>query len=197
MSEDLNVNNIVKGDNPATTVISNKRTISSREMVMAAMMTAVLAVLSQISIPLPTGIPITLQTFAVALCGFLLGWKMSCSSVGVFLLIGAVGIPVFSNFTGGIGKLAGVTGGFLWGFLLMAFFCGLSVKRKYLVTKILLGIAGMMLCHLIGCLQFSIVAKTGIVQAFLIASAPYLIKDIVSVCVAYYAAYILRKRIHL
>ena len=78
---------------------------------------AVLVVLSQLSIPLPGGVPVTLQTFAVALTAYVLKWKKGALSVLVFLALGAVGVPVFHNFTGGFGMLIGVTGGFLWGFL--------------------------------------------------------------------------------
>ena len=94
--------------------------------VMTGVFAALLAVLSQISIPLPTGIPVTLQTFAVALCGFALGPGLGAAAVGVYLALGAVGVPVFAGFSGGIGSFVGMTGGYLWAFLPMAFLCGLG-----------------------------------------------------------------------
>lgn len=80
------------------------------KMVMVGVFAAVMAVLSQISIPLPTGVPVTLQTFAVALCGYVLGVQMGGLALAVYLAIGAVGLPVFAGFSGGIGAFAGVTG---------------------------------------------------------------------------------------
>jgi len=79
----------------------------SRDMVYVAVMAAVLAVLAQFSIPMPTGTLLTLQTFAVALCGSVLGIKKGLAAVGVYLLLGAVGLPVFASFRGGLGILAG------------------------------------------------------------------------------------------
>ena len=94
--------------------------------VMAGVFAALLVVLSQVSIPLPTGIPVTLQTFAVALCGCVLGPAVGSAAVGVYLALGAVGVPVFAGFSGGAGALVGMTGGYLWAFLPMAFLCGLG-----------------------------------------------------------------------
>ena len=88
-------------------------------LTLSAVFTAVIAVCSQISIPLPVGIPITLQTFAVALCGFTLPLPCALASIGVYIALGAVGAPVFSSFGGGIGVLIGKTGGFIFGFIAM------------------------------------------------------------------------------
>ena len=88
--------------------------------VMAGVFAALLVVLAQVSIPLPTGIPVTLQTFAVALCGCVLGPAVGSAAVGVYLALGAVGVPVFAGFSGGAGALVGTTGGYILGFLLCA-----------------------------------------------------------------------------
>jgi len=151
-------------------------------------MAAVLAVLSQISIPLPGGVPVTLQTFAVALCGYTLGPAFGTLAVGVYLSLGAVGMPVFAEFCGGIGILLGVTGGFLWSFLPMAFLCGLGIKTGKKFQALLLGIGGLAVCHLAGSVQFGLVAGTPFLTAFLTASAPFLVKDVVSLVLAYLAA---------
>ncbi|MCA5010971.1 biotin transporter BioY, partial [Clostridioides difficile] len=66
------------------------------------MFAAVLAVISQLSIPMPTGVPITIQIFGVALIGTVLGWKLGFLATLIYILLGAVGLPVFSNFRGGI-----------------------------------------------------------------------------------------------
>ena len=98
-------------------------TLSVPEIAMTGMFTAVLAVLSILQIPMPSGVPITLQTFAVALCGYVLGARKGLLSVALYLLIGFMGLPVFTGMTSGIGKLFGFTGGFLYGFLFLVFFC--------------------------------------------------------------------------
>ncbi len=77
------------------------------QIVLVGVFAAVLAVLSQISIPLPSGIPVTLQTFAVALCGYALGWKRGLLATAVYVALGLVGLPVFSGFSGGVGSVLG------------------------------------------------------------------------------------------
>lgn len=158
------------------------------KLVLTAVCTALLAALSQVSFPLPTGIPVTLQTFAVALCGYVLGAKLGVLSVFVYLALGAVGLPVFAGFSAGIATFAGMTGGYLWGFLPMAFLCGLGAAVKSRPAAMVLGVTGMAACHVCGVVQFSLVMQMAPWQAFLAASAPYLVKDAVSVVLGYLAA---------
>ena len=156
--------------------------------VMAGVFAALLVVLSQVSIPLPTGIPVTLQTFAVALCGCVLGPSVGSAAVGVYLALGAVGVPVFAGFSGGAGALVGMTGGYLWAFLPMAFLCGLGAQQKNKFLALALGLAGLAVCHGCGAAQFALVMSISPAQAFLAASVPYLVKDVLSLVLAYGAA---------
>lgn len=169
------------------------KTISTQNITMIGMLTAVLSVLSILQIPMPSGVPITLQTFAVALCGYLLGRKKGTLSVALYLFLGFVGVPVFTGMTGGIGKLLGFTGGFLYGFLFLAFFCGSGLKASGKVPAVLMGLAGLLICHILGAFHYSVVAETDFLPAFLLVSAPYLIKDILSVAGAYLAALMIGK----
>lgn len=166
------------------------------KIVQTAMMTAVLAVLSQIAIPTPWNVPFTLQTFGVALCGYLLGPWYGTASILVYIALGAAGAPVFSGFKGSVGVLAGITGGYIIGFLLMVLLCGLVWKTKKIAVLIIVSTAGLLLCHLFGAIWFSIVGKTSLGYALSVASLPYLLKDVVSVVGAYFLAVKLRKHIH-
>ncbi len=154
-------------------------------MVLTGVFAALLAALSQISLPMPSGVPVTLQTFAVALCGFVLGARCGAASLGVYLALGAVGIPVFAGFSGGFGVFLGMTGGFLWGFLPMVFLCGLGTQWKNKLLPILFGLLGMALCHAFGVLQYALVSGASLWVSFLTVSVPYLLKDAVSVAGAY------------
>lgn len=163
---------------------------------------AVIVVLSQLSIPLPGGVPVTLQTFAVALTAYVLKWKKGALSVLVFLALGAVGVPVFHNFTGGFGMLIGVTGGFLWGFLPMAILCGLGMscwerfqdsKWKGAILLDVFTLAGLAACHIPGFLQYAAITHTSVLRSFLSVSAPFLIKDLLSEGVAFAFALALQK----
>ena len=90
---------------------------NTRSLTYIAIGAALIAVLSQISIPLGP-VPFTLQTMALALLPAVLDGATACAAVGVYLLLGALGLPVFSGFGSGIASIVGPTGGFLWGFLL-------------------------------------------------------------------------------
>ena len=161
-----------------------RQTLSVRSMAQIAISAALTAVLSQISFPMPSGVPVTLQTVAVALVGFVLGPSMAAAAVGVYLLLGAVGLPVFAQFSGGFGMLIGLTGGFLWGFVPFAALCGLGGRQKRLPAAAALALAGLAACHLMGTAQFSAVTGTAFGRSFLLVSAPYLVKDVASVAAA-------------
>lgn len=150
----------------------------TRDYVYIGLMAALTAVLSQIMLPMPSGVPVTLQTFAVALAGFTLGAKRGAAAVGVYLALGAVGVPVFTGMMGGFGKLFGVTGGFLFGFPVLAFFCGLASERKNKLASAFVSAPGLAVCHLMGTAYYAFIAKTGIAAAFIAVSLPYILKDI-------------------
>lgn len=169
--------------------------ITTKEIVSVGMFAAVLAVLSQLSIPMPSGVPITLQTFAVALTGVVLAWKLGTASMLVYILLGAVGVPVFAGFSGGVQVLVNYTGGFIWGFIVMTLLCGIGVQMKNKIAGILLGIVGLAICHLFGTFQFMFVMKMGFMESFLLASAPYLIKDAISVVLGFVIGGQLRTRL--
>ncbi|MDE5867022.1 MAG: biotin transporter BioY [Lachnospiraceae bacterium] len=166
---------------------------STREIVYIGMFAAILAILSQISIPMPSGMPITLQTFAVALTGYVLAWKRGTAGTLIYILLGAVGVPVFSGLRGGVQVLAGHTGGFIWGFVFMAMLCGIGIMQENKTLGIMIGFIGLAICHLFGIIQFAVVMKMDFLKSFLLASAPYLIKDAVSVILAYILGYRIRK----
>ena len=164
----------------------------ARDLARTGLFAALILVCSQLALPMPTGVPLTLQTFAVALGGFLLGPGYGALAVGVYLLLGAAGLPVFSGFVGGLGRLAGPTGGFLWGFLLLAAGCGLGRGRS-LLLRFLPGLAGLLLCHLLGSLWYARSAGLALSAAAAV-SLPFLPKDAASLALALAFARLLEKR---
>ena len=169
-----------------------KTSSKTQSIAMIGMFTAVLAVLSILQIPMPSGVPITLQTFAVALCGYCLGKKNGTLCVALYLILGFVGVPVFTGMTAGIGKLFGYTGGFLYGFLFLAFFCGLGSQLKNHAVGVLVGV-GLLICHVLGAFHYSVIAATGFGPAFLLVSVPYLVKDVLSIIGALVVALVIKK----
>ena len=169
------------------------------KLITVALTAAAMAIIAQIAIPLPSGIPITLQTLAVAFTGYLLGAKYGALSVGVYIALGAMGAPVFTGFTGGFHKFVSPTGGFIWGFIFLALSCGAYTcfkwtKREKLFS-IALGIAGILICHICGIIQFAAVTQSNPIAAALVCSLPYLPKDMVCAVAAYFLAKAVKKRI--
>lgn len=160
--------------------------IKTTDLVLVALFAAIIAVMSQISIPTPFGVPISLQTFAVALCGYFLGAKKGAGALLVWIAIGAVGVPVFSGFKGGFAALLGVTGGFIYGFIPLVLLCGIELRQK--LPRIALGALGIAACHLCGAVQYALLIGIDIIQSLITVSVPFLIKDIVSVVLAYFGA---------
>ncbi len=103
----------------------------TRVLSLAALGAGLTAVCAQLSLTLPllTGVPFTLQVFAVLLVGAVLGSKAGALAQLLYLLLGAVGVPVFAHGRAGLPVLVGPTGGYLWSFPVAAFLVGLSVDR--------------------------------------------------------------------
>ena len=131
-----------------------KPLLSVRVLCYTALGAALTAICAWISIP--ATVPFTLQTFAVFLVTGLLGVKCGTLSVLVYLLLGAVGLPVFAGFKGGVGVLFGVTGGYLIGFLLTALAVGIITKHfgRSLPVLIAAMVLGLILCYAFGSLWF-------------------------------------------
>ena len=144
-----------------------------------ALMVAVISVLAQVAIPF-SAVPRTRQTFAIAFCGYYLGGKHGTLTILIYLLMGAIGLPVFAAF-GATATLLGPTGGFLIGFLPLSLLCGISHGKT---TNLLTSAAGLLLCHALGVLWYTFVMETAPLSAFLLVSAPYLIKDAISLFLA-------------
>lgn len=149
-------------------------------MTLASLLAALMAVCAWLSIPV-SDISITMQTFGVSLALLLLGGSWGSVSIGIYLLLGAVGLPVFSGFRGGIGMLLGVSGGFLWGFLLS----GLTYRALERWGRLPALIFSLPVCYLCGCLWFGIYAGGGL--GFIIARCvlPYLIPDFLKLWLAW------------
>ena len=128
-----------QNETSGTVVVDNQK-IRTKQMVLIALMTAVTCVLGPLSIPLPfSPVPISLTNFAIFLAIFVLGMKSGTISFIIYLLLGAVGVPVFSSFRGGFQVLAGPTGGYLIGFIFLALIMGFALDhfdRKLVPTII-------------------------------------------------------------
>lgn len=166
-----------------------------KKMSLTAIFTALIAASAWISIYTPFGINLTLQTFAVSLAGLCLGARWGVVAVAVYIATGATGLPVFSSFAGGFGVLLGVSGGFLWGFLITALLCGVASKQNKNLLKYMFMVLSVLICHVAGVIQFSIVSGNNVRISFLTASLPFLVKDLLLVFLAQIISQKTKKRL--
>lgn len=163
---------------------------NTKYMTRAALFAALTAICAWISIPV-ADIGFTMQTFGIFLTLGVLGGKWGTVSILIYLLLGAVGMPVFSGFRGGMGMLLGVTGGYLWGFL----FSGLTYWLLERFGKLPAMIAAMAVCYLCGSIWFHIYAGGGIGLILLRCVVPFLIPDGLKILLAHSLSRRLRRHI--
>lgn len=160
-----------------------------RDMAYVAIFAVLMAVCSWISIP--ATVPFTLQTFGVFVAVGVLGGKRGSLAVLVYLLLGAIGIPVFSGFTGGIGIILGNTGGYIIGFLLSALVMwGMEkVLKRKTWTLALAMVLGLLVCYAFGTLWFMLVymrnvGEIGLMTVLGWCVFPFIIPDIMKIILA-------------
>ncbi len=143
-----------------------------------------LAIAAQISIPLPGGVPLTLQTFSIALIGCVLTKNKGIKSILTYLFLGLVGLPVFASGKCGFATIFGLTGGFLIGFIPLVYFCNKAKSANNIYSKIILIAIALASLHILGILQYSFLTGVGIANSFMLVSLPFLIKDSLSIILA-------------
>ena len=148
-------------------------------MVLCALFAALMAVCAWLSIPMPD-VAFTLQTFGVLLTLGILGGKWGTVSILIYLTLGAVGLPVFSMFRGGLGVLLGPAGGYLWGFLAT----GLTYRAFEKLWRPGAMMLGLLACYGCGCLWFMVLAGGGFWVAVTRCVLPYLIPDGIKLALA-------------
>ena len=168
-------------------VAVDNQKIKTKQMVLIALMTAVTCVLGPLSIPLPfSPVPISLTNFAIFLAIFVLGMKNGTISFIIYLLLGAVGVPVFSSFRGGLQVLAGPTGGYLIGFIFLALIMGFALDhfdRKLLPTIIGM-IIGMVVCYAFGTVWLAKLLSLSFKEGLMMGVIPYLPGDAAKIIIA-------------
>ena len=161
------------------------KVLKIQELVLVALMTAVLAILSPVAIPIGP-VPISLGTFAVCLAVTILGKNLGTVSYLSYLLLGLAGLPIFSNYEGGPAKLLGPTGGYLMGMLFLSLLGGFGVERfaKKAVLQYLFFLLGIALCYTVGTVWLSKVLHLGLMKALSIGVLPFIVPDCIKVFLA-------------
>jgi biotin transport system substrate-specific component len=148
---------------------------SIRDICFIGISVAIIAVCARIRIPFPGGVAFTMQTWAVSLAGVVLGVRRGVVAVIVYILLGAVGVPVFTGVVGGIGVIAGLTGGFIVTFPAMAFLAGVCKDNTFYLSVAL--ILGTFINLTGGMLWFAWVSDGTVGAAFSAAVMPFILPE--------------------
>ena len=160
-----------------------------------AVMTAVTCVLAPMSIPIGP-VPISFTNLAIYLSLYLLGWKMGTVSYLMYLLIGAIGVPVFSGFSGGLGKLLGPTGGYIIGFIPMAIISGLVIEKYHnRIFQFMAMVLETAVCYALGTAWFCVIMDAGVSAALGMCVFPFIPGDIAKIILALMVGPVLRNRL--
>lgn len=176
--------------------MNNKSNI--KNLTFIALMSAVICIISPWSFNIPVSpVPLSLSSLAIYIAVYVVGWKRTTISVIIYLLIGIAGLPVFSNFGSGIGKVLGPTGGYLIGYIFVAILSGYLLERFYdrkwaHFTALLFGTIVM---YGFGTLWLSYVMKLSIVESLWIGVIPYILLDIIKIAIAMFLGSSIKKRL--
>ena len=155
------------------------------KLTVCSLMAAVLCVIGPLSVPVGP-IPVSLTTFVIYLSVFLLGSKHSAVSCLVYIAVGAIGFPVFSGFQGGLQKLAGPTGGYFAGYIIMAFIGGLIIEKsnRGIVLTVLAFFASTLITYLLGTAWFVFQTKCDVLYALTVCVLPFIAFDMIKIIIA-------------
>lgn len=180
------------------------KTTTTYKMAAAGLMAALTCILGPMSLAIPVSpVPISLTNLVIYLSVYILGWKLGCISYLVYLLLGLAGLPVFSGFSGGAGKLFGPTGGYLIGFIFMAGICGLFFEKFHCENKCyryLLNCVGMVLgtlvAYLFGTVWLAVQAGLDFRAALGAGVIPFIPGDLTKIVIILIIGPIIRKRLN-
>ena len=173
-----------------------EKKLTTYQMAVTALMAAVMCVLGPLTVPIGA-VPISLANFVICLTAWLLGPKFGTLSVAVDLCIGLIGVPVFSGYGAGLAKLAGPTGGYLVGYLLLALIGGLFIEKSNgnpVVSGIGL-VLGDAACYVLGTAWFVFQMQCELGYALSVCVYPFIALDLAKIVVSCVVGALLRKRL--
>ena len=163
------------------------------DVVYIGLFAALIAVCAWIAIPM--SVSVTLQTMAVCITAGLLGWKRGTISVIVYILLGMIGLPVFTGFKSGLAAVTGPTGGYIVGFIFTSLIIGFAcdkLKNKVWSNALVMAL-GILVCYLFGTVWFMIAYKVTFMSALATCVFPFLIFDAVKIAIASSLVFKLKK----
>ncbi|KAB2329816.1 biotin transporter BioY [Bacillus mesophilum] len=174
----------------------NSEQIKLRSMIVTALFAAVIGVMAQMVIPIPP-VPITGQTLAIGLAATILGAKYGTFSVLLYLMIGAAGVPVFAEFSGGLSTIVGPTGGYLIGFIPAVFIMGFYMEKTAFtfLHAMIANTIGMLIALIFGTVWLKIAADMSWLAAIAGGITPFIIVGLIKAALAAWIGVLVRKRL--
>ena len=168
-------------------MISHNSLSNTRNLVLCAMCAAITCILAPLSIPLAGGVPVSLATFAVMLSGVLFGGPLGALSKLIYVLLAAVGLPVLAGWTGGLGIVLGMTGGYIIGYIPCAWLTGLiykkygeTAKKPVKILFMILGMtAGNIVLYVIGTAWFMFITEMTLEASLAACVIPFIPGNII------------------
>lgn len=151
------------------------KSFSVRNITYIAVFTSLMSTLSPLAIPLPGGVPISLQPWLISLAGIILGPRHGTVSTLLYITLGAIGLPVFANFAGGFGIILGPTGGFIMTFPILSLFSGIGAKKGNIIFIIIGQLVGTVFNFVGGSLWFMYITGASLQTAIVITILPFLV----------------------
>lgn len=186
----------VKMKEKTVTSAAKPKYFTAKNMAMIAIMTAVMCVLGPLSIPIGP-VPISLTNFAIFLALYTVGTKRGTIAFIIYLILGCVGLPVFSSFTAGPVHIVGPTGGYLIGFIPMAIIAGLFIDRW--ANRRLVCIAGMVLStavvYFIGTVWLAVQAHMSAQAALAAGVLPFIAEDFIKIVLVSFIGLTIRRQL--
>ena len=179
--------------------MKSNKIFSTKNMVLIALMTALMCILSPVSLPLPfTPVPITLAVLIVYFCAYVLDPISSLICILIYFLLGLVGLPVFASYRSGLGVILGPTGGYLVGYLFIAYICSLVFSKfpKNIIYHVLAMTLSVAICLILGTFWF-VFRKEGVtfIQGLSLCVIPFIPGAIIKIIIAAIAGPEILKRI--
>lgn len=160
------------------------KNLSTRDLVFTGLFSAIFCILAPFSIPIGE-VPVSITNFIIYIAIYVLGWKKATLSYIIYLLLGFVGLPVFSGFTGGLSKLVSPTGGYLIGFIITAIVSGIIIEKFNFkkIPSILGMIIGLAITYIFGTGWLALGMGRTFTEALFIGVIPFLLGDFAKIII--------------
>jgi len=167
--------------------MKSKKSITAITITRVALSTAIICILGPLSFTIPISpVPISLGILGVFFAVYVNGWLWGTVSCVLYLLLGLVGVPVFTGFTGGFVKLFGPTGGYLIGYIFLSLIAGFFISKfeKKIPLHILGMVLGTICCYALGTAWLAISLKMSFAAALMAGVVPFILADAIKMAVA-------------